>query len=276
MEGPKNSVSHIWGEKDQCLKNRCLSSLHLSFCLSSVDGLALSAFSFASFCGKPALGYWIDAGGGKFRKPYFASITLAGVGGLLYFLASAFEAKPGIATQLILWGRLLGGFGAANQALGFTYLAIAIPPENQTQTSSILSMTRILGMAAGPGFNVLLAKVQGSISLGGYSLVLTPLNTVGLFLVASNLLGMTAIFFLLDEPPERKKPRITGDGVKGENDKWMKLKAFCSIEILLPLYIIVVINSSFQLYVWYLSGLPRTTVLTINLVLQWLFPFIQN
>jgi MFS family permease len=215
--------------------------------LSSVDGLALSAFSFASFCGKPVLGYWIDAGGGKFRKPYFASITLAGIGGLLYFLASAFEAKPGIAIQLILWGRLLGGFGAANQALGFVYLAIAIPPEKQTQTSSMLSMARILGMAAGPGFNILLAKVQGSISLGGYTLELTPLNMVGIFLTATNILGMIVIFFLLDEPPERKKPHITGEGVKGENDKWKGLKAFCCIDIMLPIYTVFVINSSFQL-----------------------------
>jgi ceroid-lipofuscinosis MFS transporter 7 len=231
------------------LKNRCLLSLHLSFRLSSADGLALSAFSFASFCGKPALGYWIDARGGKFRLAYFASITLAALGGLLYFLASAFEAKPGIATQLILWGRILGGFGAANQALGFTYLAIVVSPEKQTQTSSILSMTRILGMAAGPGFNVLLAKVHGNISLGGYSFALTPLNTVGIFLAASNLLGMIVVFFLLDEPPERKKPDITGKGVKGENDKWEALKAFCCIEILLPVYTVFVINSSFQLLV---------------------------
>jgi MFS family permease len=255
------------------MKNRCLSSLHLSFCLSSVDGLVLSAFSLASFCGKPVLGYWIDAGGGKFRKPYFASITLAGLGGLLYFLASAFEGKPGIATQLILWGRLLGGLGAANQALGFTYLALTIPPEKQTQTSSILSMTRIIGMASGPGFNVLLAKVQGTISLGGYSLVLTPFNTVGLFLAATNFLGMIVIFFLLDEPPEHIKPHIT---VKGKNNKWMWLEAFSCIEILLPLYTIFVINSSFQLYVCYLSGLPRTAVFTICLVSPWLFPFIQN
>jgi MFS family permease len=268
--GTKEFCESTLKKKDQCLKNRYLSSLHLSLCLSSVDGLALSAFSFASFCGKPALGYWIDATGGKFRKPYFASITLAGCGGLLYFLASAFEEKPGIATHLILWGRLLGGFGAANQALGFAYLAIAIPPEKQTQTSSILSMTRILGMAVGPAFNVLLAKVHGSISLGGYSIVLTPLNTVGIFLAAANLVGMIVIFFLLDEPPERKKPQITGDGVNGENNNWMKLKAFCCIDILLPLYTVFVINSSFQLYVCYLSDLSRRAVLTINLVSQWL------
>jgi MFS transporter, ceroid-lipofuscinosis neuronal protein 7 len=109
---------------------------------NTVYGIILSAFSFMSFCGKPTLGYWSDATGGTFRKPYLCSIVIAGVGGILYFVASqdvviaasSSDTKT-LGLALVLVGRLLGGVGAANATLGFSYIALVVPPSQLTQAS---------------------------------------------------------------------------------------------------------------------------------------------
>ena len=103
-------------------------------------GLILSTFSFASFIGKPILGMWLDARGNKFRIPYIVSISLSTIGGIVYFLAATIgSTNPSWAVSMIFLGRLLNGFGAANQALGFAYLASVVEPDQMTQTSSVLS-----------------------------------------------------------------------------------------------------------------------------------------
>ena len=52
-------------------------------------GLIMSIFSFASFCGKPVYGIWVDKAGNKFRTPYIASFVIAIFGGILYFFGNA-------------------------------------------------------------------------------------------------------------------------------------------------------------------------------------------
>lgn len=215
-------------------------------------GYILSAFSFASFCAKPLLGTWTDVSGNKFRVPYLATVVLASLGGFLYFYASAFKENTPVAVGLIMAGRILGGFGAANAALGFAYLASVIPPEDQTKTNSLLSMTRIIGMAAGPGFNVLLKDINTTITLGGQTLAVDSLSSVGLFLVASNLIAMLCIFFLLKEPgPKLKKGLSAVSECSGEEkcvgSRLDFIKQFFAIEIVLPIFTIFVVNSNFQL-----------------------------
>jgi MFS family permease len=227
-------------------------------------GLILSSFSFASFVGKPILGIWLDAGGNKFRMPYIVTISLAGVGGLCYFAASAFtsssssssSSSPTVAIGLIFAGRFLGGLGAANQALGFAYLASVVPPDQQTQTNSLLSMMRILGMAVGPGFNVLLDKIHWSVPITStFTLEITSLNSVGLFLAVANVLAGAIILIVLEEPPEPPKATTTtttknGAVVEEGEDSVLKtLKALCCLELMLPMYTLFVVNSGFQLYV---------------------------
>jgi len=69
-------------------------------------GMLLSVFSFSSFVFKPVLGYWVDKTG-QFCGPYLASILVAALGGLVYFLASLFTGS--VAIGLIFTGRLMGG-----------------------------------------------------------------------------------------------------------------------------------------------------------------------
>jgi len=163
-------------------------------------GIILSAFSFASFSFKPVFGYWSDKSGGKFRSPYLVSIAIASSGGLLYFLGSAFHGPTAIG--IILAGRLLGGVGAANQTLGFTYIAQVIPRKHLTKASALLSMTRVMGMAVAPGLNLFMTDINGTL----FSMEVTPLNAVGLFLFFSNALSFVIIYLLLKEPPASTKP----------------------------------------------------------------------
>lgn len=66
-------------------------------------GITLAAFSFSSLF-KPVLGLWCDKSGGKFRAPYLtSSISVAALGGFVYFMASQFQGKTAIA--LIFMGR---------------------------------------------------------------------------------------------------------------------------------------------------------------------------
>eukprot|EP00934_Nitzschia_sp_Nitz4_P006452 Nitzschia sp. Nitz4//scaffold41_size133979//106218//107941//NITZ4_003365-RA/size133979-snap-gene-0.133-mRNA-1//-1//CDS//3329551524//6442//frame0 len=210
-------------------------------------GLIMSAFSFASFCGKPLYGIWVDKGGNKFRAPYLASFFLATIGAILYFFANSCTSTPW-ALGLILVGRLLGGFGGANQTLGYAYTASVFPQDQQTRTNTILSMTRIVGMAGGPAVNLLLQKINTTWTFGGFSIGVDPLNSVGLLLAAGNMLAATAVYLFLEEPPEKDKKLVelaaAETGTQSNATIW---KALLKMDILLPVYILLIINSAFQL-----------------------------
>jgi len=220
-------------------------------------GLIMSSFSFSSFCFKPVLGAWSDARG--FRVPFLTSLGISTLGGLVYLLASALpNGRPAIGA--ILAARLLGGCGAANSALGFAYVARGTPREEQTSVNSMLSMMRILGMAIGPGVNVLVSWIN--VDFGTWSL--TPLNSVGLILILCNLAAIVAIVVFLEEPKFADEDGDEGEG--GENDVESATKpmlskqsssfaastlevtrAFMSMDILVPLLSIFMFNANFQL-----------------------------
>jgi len=208
-------------------------------------GLIMSIFSFASFSAKPIYGAWVDKGGNKFRVPYLSSLTVSVVGALLYFLAVQASNNPKLAVGMIFVGRFLSGLGAANQALGYAYLASVVPPEMQTRTSTLLSMMRIVGMTIGPGINFFLDTVDGHV-LG---VPIDPLNAVGLLLVIGNFVTALTVYFFLPEPPEKndiKLPEAMEESAStsSSTDFW---KACLSIDILLPTFILFVANSAFQL-----------------------------
>ncbi|GKY95224.1 hypothetical protein MPSEU_000485400 [Mayamaea pseudoterrestris] len=203
-------------------------------------GIILSAFSFSSFLLKPVLGMWSDRAGNKFRAPYLASIFVAMLGGALYLIASLWTGNVSI--TLILLGRLLGGAGAANSTLGFTYIAQVIPKEHMTKANSLLSMVRIAGMMVGPAVNGLLGNVNAKF-LG---LTLDPFNSVGLVLICSNLLGYFVLYFMLEEPPEAQRHSKEISAV-ADNHPGIFVKALAQMDILIALLVVFGLNANFQL-----------------------------
>jgi MFS transporter, ceroid-lipofuscinosis neuronal protein 7 len=256
-------------------------------------GLILSTFSFASFLFKPILGQWCDINGSKFRIPYCVSISAAAAGGLLYFLASAFavqtveDGAPSsndliendgsanassykmnyIGVVLIVLGRFLGGMGAANSTLGFTYIALVVPHTQMTKASSILSTVRIIGMAVGPLFSVILAKIQFSVTIFGTEINVTQLNSVGLVLFIGNMLGLFVLYSKLKEPSEVLEKfnlteetadisEVSSDNntkelhheqssvIEDKNEFWRNVFTF---DVMIPIFIIFALNANFQL-----------------------------
>lgn len=207
-------------------------------------GIIMSAFSFSSFCTKPLIGWWSDKQG--FRVPYITSVVVALLGGVCYVFASALP-KGRVAVDAILFARLLGGCGAANSALGFAYVARSVPPTEQTSTNSLLSLCRILGMAIGPGLNVLVAKVD--IPITQYW-KLDSLNSVGLVLIIANLISATAIYCLLEEPKEQggseDSNKLKSKAISS-SDKSAAFLSFLSIDIMVPMLSIFTFNANFQL-----------------------------
>ena len=202
-------------------------------------GLILSIFSFASFIFKPILGFWCDKSK-EFRAPYLVSIAVASLGGLLYFLANAFSSR--VALLLIAVGRFLGGVGAANSTLGFTYVAQVVPRPQLTKANAALSMVRVLGMTLGPALNFLVQDIHGSF----FGIVeITPLNSIGLILMALNILSFMNVYFMLEDPPECIEPSSNDENDQGKG--WKFWKSILSIEILVPIAAILGMNANFQL-----------------------------
>ncbi|CAJ1970157.1 unnamed protein product [Cylindrotheca closterium] len=206
-------------------------------------GWIMSVFSFASFCGKPAYGAWVDKGGNKFRVPYLSSLVVSVIGALLYFLAVT-VTDPRIAVGMIFVGRFLSGIGAANQALGYAYLASIVPPEMQTRTATMITVVRIVGMVVGPGINYFLDSVHGQV----FGVPVGPLNSVGLLLAIGYFVAALVVYFIMPEPPEKdntvKLPEAFDAGSSDSANFWI---ACLSIDILLPTFILFAANSAFQL-----------------------------
>jgi ceroid-lipofuscinosis MFS transporter 7 len=205
-------------------------------------GIIVSAFSFASFCGKPFLGYWSDKRG--FRLPYLVTLAIAAIGGFLYLIAEAYSDER--AVTLILTARLLGGIGAASGTLGFAYLAKMVPHEEQTQVNSLLSMVRIIGLACGPGINIFLARID----MTWFSLHVNPLNSVGLILMGGNVVAMAVIYCLLDEAATDQSVAHSNSLVTSNTSDVGLLECARSLiraEILVPMFGIFSFNAAFQL-----------------------------
>lgn len=202
-------------------------------------GLIMSAFSFSSFCAKPFVGRLSDVYG--FRLPYTISLGTSCLGGFLYLIANAFQEQHTV--MIILISRLLGGVGAASSALGFAYLAKVIPHNRQTQSNTILSMTRILGMTTGPGLNIFLAKVDFTTWFG---LHIDSMNSVGLVLIITNALALCSILVLLDEPQDDHSAPDEPENLSSLGPCTFLQAAF-SLDILLPILAIFAFNASYQL-----------------------------
>jgi len=164
------------------------------------------------------------------------SLSAPCLGGFVYFGASLLTGR--LAVYALIASRFLGGMGGANSTLSFTYVAQVIPRDKMTEFTTLFTITRITGMSSAPVVKVLLKDVNATI-LG---LTLTPLNSVGLFLAASNALSLVIVYWNLQEPPESSKP---GPSPLGEAKKEMWHTRW-TLAILIPIMNIFWMNVNFQ------------------------------
>lgn len=207
-------------------------------------GIVLTAFSFSSFLFQPLLARWCDKTR-KFRRPYLTSIAVSGLGGLVYFAASA--ARGPTAVAIILLGRFLGGCGAANATLGFSYVALVVPKQHLTQANALLSMVRVTGIASAPVLSSLLAWVNVRVTLGHFTWVMDPLNSVGLLLAFGSALAYVCFDAMFQEPADQPKPASQTDRHNSPEGVWSFWCSLCRLDILLPLLSMFVLNANYQL-----------------------------
>ncbi len=126
-------------------------------------------------------GAWVDRNGGRYKGPYGASFVLGMAGSLVYFLVAI--CPPGkFAMHVMLAGRLVTGMGSYSRTLAYTWVAMAIPRENQRNVLTLLSMTRTVGMIMGPALNALVAKVNAKLVIASKIIPIDPNNLPGLLL----------------------------------------------------------------------------------------------
>ena len=193
-------------------------------------------------------GVWVDSNGNKYKKPYAASFAFGGFGSILYFLASLLP-NGAWAVYTILLGRFITGLGAAGRTLAYSYVATAIPRDEQRLSLTILSMTRSFGMLLGPLLNLFVVKIDSSISIFNYTIPLNSRNSVGLILVAGELfLFMVTQLFLQEPPPKKEKP-LTVDNESANDVGWKNiLAAITHFDLLFPTFIMFTLVSNFRLY----------------------------
>lgn len=215
-------------------------------------GYILSSFSFSCFIFKYFFGSWSDRTG--LRILFMGSFLLSIIGGALYTVSCLFGDY---AILGILSSRLLMGIGAANSVLTYCYVARVVPHEQQTFINTLLGFGKIIGMAGGPAFNVLLVYVN--IDFGVF--VLDPLNSVGVLIMLLNFVSMISIYFLLEEPDvflRKKYPRsyllddkmdtISEVKKNGNKASWIEIiSAILCPNIIVPFCSLFAFNATFQL-----------------------------
>jgi hypothetical protein len=152
----------------------------------------------------------------NFQEPFMASISLSVLGGLFYAVAPAFTNNR-IALASVAMGRILGGFGRANSALGFAYVARGCPPNKRTSVTSLLGGVQTIGMAIAPLFSGCLSRLDFSI-LG---LHFDNLNSVGVFIVIINLASQVVIYLYLPDLPTAEDN--SSDDSEGEHESWLRM-----------------------------------------------------
>ena len=194
-------------------------------------------------------GRWVDSNGNKYKRPYAASFIFGGVGSILYFLAELLP-RGALAVNCILLARFITGLGAAGRTLAYSYVATAIPREQQRTTLTILSMSRSFGLLLGPLMNLLVVKIETSISIFNKIVPINPRNSVGLVLAAGELFLSILTSLFLQEPPSKNKmdnpleqEDATGRRISGKE----LLAAVLHFDLLFPSFIMFVLICNFTL-----------------------------
>ena len=99
--------------------------------------------------------------------------------------------------------------GGSGRTLAYSWVATAIPRENQRTTLTIMSMTRSFGMILGPLLCRLVAEINTELRVFNNWLVIpvSPNNSPGMIVVLGESILFIATYLVLKDPPKK-----LGDG----------------------------------------------------------------
>jgi nitrate/nitrite transporter NarK len=149
-----------------------------------------------------------------------ASISLSVLGGLFYAIAPAFGDESTALASVAL-GRILGGFGRANSALGFAYVARGCPVNKRTSVTTLLGGAQMIGMAIAPLFSACFNSVNFSL----FGIHFDNLNSVGMFIVIINVASQVVIYLFLPDLPTVVNERSDDNEreLVSESNRWLQM-----------------------------------------------------
>ena len=189
-------------------------------------GMILSSSFLSSLIMMPIYGKWIDSNGNHYLPAYNTSFVFGFLGAVLYFGArmvpttAHHSSHYNWAVGMIFAGAFMNGMGAASRTLAYSYVATAIPRDQQRTTLTIMSMTRSFGMILGPIINAFVSNINNTFFVIGTSAtsITIPIdryNVVGLVLALGQVfLFILTNLFLLDPQEHHQQQNHHGVTVK--------------------------------------------------------------
>ena len=171
-------------------------------------GLILAAPSAVSVALKPVIGLLADSKLG-FRFTFQLTFVLSLLGNLLYLSAAWLDAL-----YVLLVARVLCGIGGSNSVLTFAFVGRTTHGSKRTEAMSFMSAARMLGLATGPAWNLLLEL--GPVELLGRFRVdnVNGAGAIGVVLIA---VSAALVLATLREPAPFKEAGEEGErGSVGE------------------------------------------------------------
>ena len=229
----------------------------LIFCITEIGGskeeygTIMSSTFLSGILMTSFYGAWVDRNCGRNKGPCGASFVLGMAGSLVYFLAA--NCPPGkFAMHIMLAGRLVTGMGSYSRTLAYTWVAMAIPQENQRNVLTLLSITRTVGMIMGPALNVLVAKFDVKLVIALTIILITPNNSSGLLLFIGEGLLFAEMYVFLENPPPKVKD-LSSLSTENEPHSSASLKdiwnAVTSFDLALPMANLFFLMCNFTLQV---------------------------
>eukprot|EP00536_Pseudo-nitzschia_multiseries_P002964 jgi/Psemu1/236229/estExt_Genewise1.C_420039 len=167
-------------------------------------GMICSAVALSTMIAIPIYGTWVDSNGNKYTVPYLTSYLLGILSSIIYFLTILLP-KGSIAIYSLLFSRLLGGASIAGRTLAYSWVASAIPPDEQRGVFSILSASKTIGMIAGPVSNYLVSKINTEFKVLGVTVPINSNNSIGLLMVGGQIILIILTLSFLQEPHRAEK-----------------------------------------------------------------------
>ena len=215
-------------------------------------GLTMSAASLGMTLMMFYFGKWVDRNGNKYQAPLSFAFILGIIGSIAYFLASILPSGWGI--NAILFGRFVQGMGGAGKTLTRSWIATAVPLEQQKTIFSVLAIVGIAGQAIGPLMNTLVAEIDFSVPITPtYSININSYNAVGLLVALNEVLLWIIVALFVKDPPPRKKEKALASATEAEAavseaGLYDILNAMTHFDIFFPLIQRFVIVANFTLY----------------------------
>lgn len=221
-------------------------------------GMMISIVSLASILMIPVYGKWVDSNGSKYKPPYITSFILGIISALIYFGVVLLPNGP-VSVYCLTFSRFLSGMSIAGRTLSYSWVASSIVPDKQRNIYTFLSMSRTMGLVLGPIACILVSEVDTEFNIFGLRIPVDPNNSVGLVMLAGEVILVILTLLVFQDPPEKENPKKRKSEVSSASKAEVKgvLHALSYFDISFPVFTMFAIFGSLQLLFTGMSPVAR-------------------